>query len=88
MEPRAINAKKDAYLAVGIFIASKEVPYRKLVVADINSLADTDVKWETVSERLIEEWRDSGNGSRHKTSSADVTVQCNLCLSLGHRAEN
>ena len=52
----AMQASMHESLAVGILIASIEVHGMRAVVAAIKTLADVDVKWDTVVERLIEEW--------------------------------
>lgn len=57
-QPRAIDAKMDDSFAVGNLIEWIDVPYLKPVFAAIKTLTQSGVKWETVLERLIEEWRD------------------------------
>lgn len=65
----------DKSLSVGILIASIEVPELGAVVAAIKTLADEDVKWETVSERLIEEGRGLKKTVKTIESSSSVRTK-------------
>lgn len=71
---KAMNAKMDDSLAVGILIASIDVPDLKPVVAAIKTLSDSVATWETVSERLIDEWRGLRKTSQPGESSAAATA--------------
>ena len=52
----AMKASMDARLQVGMTIASIDVVEMRPVVAALKTLADADVKGDSVADRLIEEW--------------------------------
>ena len=87
---QAMQASMDESLKVGILIASIEVPEMRAVVAAIKTLADQDVKWDTVAERLIEEWRGLKKTIRTGESSATAKGkrECDFCSRPGHTADN
>ena len=87
---QAMQASMDESLKVGILIASIEVPEMRAVVAAIKTLADQDVKWDTVAERLIEEWRGLKKTIRTGESSATAKGkrECEFCSRPGHTADN
>ena len=76
-------------LAVGILIASIEVHEMRAAVAAMKTLADADVKWDTVAERLIEEWRGLKNTMQTGESSATAKGKkvCDFCSRPGHTAD-
>lgn len=55
---KAMKTNLDDTLAVGIMLASIQVPALAPVVAAIKTLADDQVTWDDVATRLIEEWRE------------------------------
>ena len=85
---QAMQASMDESLKVGILIASIEVPEMRAVVAAIKTLADKDVMWDVVSERLIEEWRGLKKTIRTGESSATARGKkvCDFCSRPGHSA--
>lgn len=58
------------------------------VVVAINNLADAEVKWESVSERLIEEWRRLKKTVSSEQSSAAVWNKCDFWNRPGHTTPN
>lgn len=75
-------------LSVRILIASIEFSKMVPVVASIKTLADTEVKCNTVSERLIEKWRGLRNTFCTSASMEAVKFKCNFCTRLGYHSEN
>lgn len=80
---KAMEAKMDDSLAVGILIVSIDVHDFKPVVAAIKTLSDAYATWETVSERLVDEFIRLKKGK----SSAAASSMCEFCTRLGHCAE-
>ena len=85
----AMQSRMHESLAIGILIASIEVHEIRAVAAAIKTLADADVKWDTVAERLIEEWR--GLKKTMQTGESSSTAKgkkvCDFCSRLGHPAD-
>lgn len=77
----------DESLSVGTLIASIEVAEMSPVVAAIRTLADTDVKWESVAECLFDEWRGLKKTVQTGETGAAATVPCNYFSRPGNRAE-
>lgn len=88
----AMEATMDESLQVGILIASIEVEDLRAVSAAIKTLADDDVKWDTVAERLIEECAALKKASHAPHSSAAAKGKgkklCSFCSRPGHVAKN
>ena len=82
----AMQASMDESLTVGILVASIDVVEMRPVISAIKTLADGDVKWDGVAERLIEEWRSIKNGAHAGESSAAGRVVCDFCSRPGHTA--
>ena len=61
----------------------------RAVVAAIKTLADANVKWDTVAERLIEEWRGLKKTMQTEESSATANGKkvCDFCSRPGHPAD-
>ena len=59
------------------------------VSAAIKTLADDDVRWDTVAERLIEEWRGLNKSLKTGESSAAAEGKkvCDFCSRPGHTAD-
>lgn len=72
-------ASMDESLSVGILITSIEKVELAPVVAAIKTLADTYVKWETVTERLTEEWRGFRISTWVGKSTATALATCIYC---------
>lgn len=83
---KSMEATMDEAIQVGILIASIEVPELAPVTAAIKNLAEADIKWETVSERLIEEWR--GLSIVHKEHAKVAKNQYTYCKRPRHQAAN
>lgn len=79
----------DDSLAIGILVASIDVPELMPVTASIKTLAEADVKWEEVANRLIEDSKSisSGNGLSARASAATVDT-CQICKKPNHKTEN
>lgn len=71
---RSMDAKIDDSLAIGIVFVFIDVPNLKLVVVAIKTLTDADATWETVRQRLIEEWHRMKKAFTVGESSAAVSV--------------
>lgn len=74
-------------LQVGILIASIDVAEMRLVVAAFETLDVEDVKWDSVLDRLIKEWRAVMKSPESGKSSTTGRVKCDFCERLGYTAE-
>lgn len=83
---KSMEAIMDDAVQVGILIASIDVLELTPVTAAIKTLAEKDITWETVTERLIEEWR--GLTNAHKEDSKLARNVCTYCNRPGHHAAN
>lgn len=83
---KAMKTTIDEPLAVGLLVASIDVPSMKPVVSAIKTLAESDLTWESVAERLIEEHR--GVSKTESTDRAHVAKQeCHICGKENHTTE-
>lgn len=78
----------DESFSVGILIASIYVLGMNPVMAAIKTLSDPHVKWESVSERLVEQWRGHKKSVSSGQSSASVRTKYDFCSRPGHTAQN
>ena len=76
----------DDTMAIGILVASIKVSKLAPVVAAIKTIPDEEVKWDTVSARLIEDWKDLPMVKEETTFSARVA--CEFCGRYGHEEHN
>lgn len=84
---KAMKTAIDDTIAVGILLASIQVPALAATIAAVKTLADTDMTWDTVATRLIEEWRDAPR-DLFLESSLMANVRCSYCGKHGHRSRN
>ena len=82
---RSMGTNFDDSLAIGILVASIEVPELGPATAAIKTLADKDVKWEDVCARLIDESKTMKSGSRHRSNLA--TNRCGICNKTNHTTD-
>ena len=74
--------------AVAILVASVEVPALRPATTAIKTLAENDLKWETVAERLIEEAKGLKEALYGESSRAAVTNSvCGICRKTGHETD-
>lgn len=67
----------DEALAVGILVASIDVPGMKPFVSEIKTLAESQTRWESVAERFMKEHR--GLGRSETYSKFVVEKVCHIC---------
>ena len=79
---KSMKTNLDDTLAVGIMLASIQVPALAPVVAAIKTLADDQVTWDDVATRLIEKWRELPRDihvSESAFTSVDKRESCSAC---------
>lgn len=79
-----IGAKLDETLEIGILVASSKVTKRTPVTEAIRKLAESDLKWETVSTRLIAEAISLRSGPVRDKAAALTGNVCVLCFRSGN----
>lgn len=81
---RRMKETIDDSLAVGILLAPIEVKELAPVVVASKTLAEADITWDGVSDRLIEEWRGL-TLSESRTQQAKVAkLVCGFCSPPSH----
>ena len=82
---KGMNLPIDDTMAIGILVASIKVNKLAPVVAAIKTIPEADMKWDTVSARLIEDWKDLPKTIKtEEETSFTVRVMCNFCGRHGH----
>ena len=77
---RSMKSGLDEALSIGILVASIEVSELLPVVAAIKTLSERDVKWETVSARLIEESKAVKREFKEEAKAA--SAGCPICQKM------
>lgn len=82
---RAMGTVFDDSLAIGILVASIDLPEMAPATAAIKTLADKDVNWESISSRLIDEAKNLKSGTRTRSHAASQC--CAICGKTNHTTD-
>lgn len=80
-----MEASIDGVLTFSILLASVEVQGMCPVLAASKTLSEESVKWDAVTERLIEEWRGLCTTGPNHTEVAKMN--CTFCFHLSNQAD-
>ena len=80
---RSMGSTFDDALAIGILVASIDVQELLPVVAAIKTLSDRDMKWESVTSRLIEESSDASSSAVINHANT-ANSSCGICGKSNH----
>ena len=82
---KSMSLPIDDTMAIGVLVASVKVASLAPVVAAIKTIPASDMSWDTVASRLIEDWGDLPK-SKYTEEGASYTahVQCEFCGRYGH----
>lgn len=84
---KSMGMTLDESLSIGILVASIEVQELMPVTASIKTLSESDVKWEEVSNRLIEDSNSISSGTALTAKSNMAHDGCQICHKSNHRTE-
>ena len=85
---RSMKTTLDDSLAIGILVASIDVPSLLPITAAIKTLAESDINWEDVTSRLIEESKTLTSSSGPVDRANAAMSSCQICQKNSHRTEN
>ena len=83
----AMKDSMDEGIQVGMLFASIDVVEMRPVIAALKKLADADVKWDSVANSLIEEWRAIKKSAQAGESSVNFKIVCDICNRPGNRMD-
>ena len=89
---RSMGTTMDDTLAIGILVSSIEVTELLAVTASIKTLAESDINWEAVSSRFIEEvhtlYEPNGHSVRANSAETSVENSCGICGKKSHKTSS
>ena len=82
---KSMSLPIDDTMAIGVLVASIKVASLAPVVAAIKTIPASDMTWDTVASRLIEDWGDLPKPKyTEEGASYTAQVQCEFCGRNGH----
>lgn len=84
---RSMGTVFDESLAIDILVVSIDVFDLQLVTAAMKTLADADITWEEVSNRLIEEAKHRSSYSASSARDSAANSACQICHKTSHRTD-